>query len=185
MGNRVGGSYDSTLNNCLLSGNIADDDGGGSHGGALNSCTLSGNSATNDGGGSVGGTLNNCVIFGNTSANTPNDNVYTNGGTFAYSCSTPLLPGTGNITNDPAFVDSGSSNYRLSFESPAIDSGTNSAVVGSADLDGNALSPTEPHGCLRSTCTSDDHSRRCYRIRRFCGCLGIRHHDPEDKPHDR
>lgn len=59
-----GGASGGTLDNCTLSGNLADS-GGGASGATLNNCTLTGNSA-NYGGGAWYGTLENCTIRGNT-----------------------------------------------------------------------------------------------------------------------
>jgi len=59
-----GGSYCGTLNNCVLSGNEADD-GGGASCGILNNCTLSGNKARWYAGASCFSTLNNCILIGN------------------------------------------------------------------------------------------------------------------------
>jgi len=56
------------------------------------------------------------------------------GGTVSYSCMSPLVAGTGNVTNEPSFAPG----FRLSAGSPCIDRGTNLAwMVGAADLDGN------------------------------------------------
>lgn len=54
-----------------------------------------------------------------------------------HTCTTPLVPGIGNITNDPQFVDLSSTNLRLKSTSPCINAGTNFAwMVGATDLDG-------------------------------------------------
>jgi len=63
------------------------------------------------------------------------------GGTFRYSCTTPL-PSSGsdqvaNITSDPLFVDAAKGDYRLQVGSPCINKGSNAYVVGVTDLDGN------------------------------------------------
>jgi hypothetical protein len=44
--------------------------------------------------------------------------------------------GVGNITNEPAFVDLAGGNFRLQTNSPCINTGNNTYVVGSTDLDG-------------------------------------------------
>jgi len=64
---RGGGSHGGTLNNCVLSGNRAEDGGGAAYG-VLNNCTLSGNKATGPGGAACANTLNNCTLTGNTAA---------------------------------------------------------------------------------------------------------------------
>jgi len=45
-------------------------------------------------------------------------------------------PGTGNIDDNPLFVNSGTGDYRPAGGSPCIDAGNNSASLSSADLDG-------------------------------------------------
>ena len=128
-----GGSSYGTLNNCTLIGNSAGFFGGGSSSGALNNCTLSGNSAAY-GGGSSSGTLINCIVYYNTAVNGSNYN----GCIFSYSCVTPLPSGTGNITNEPAFVDRLAGNFRLLATSPCINAGNDSVVQpGWLDMDGH------------------------------------------------
>ena len=98
-----------------------------------NNCTISGNSA--EGGGGVATeeslTLRNCIVFGNSPAN------YGEGVDFESSCTAPNPGGSGNIANDPQFVDSDAGDYRLRSVSPCVDKGTNAYATGSADLDGN------------------------------------------------
>jgi hypothetical protein len=131
---RGGGSSGCTLNNCTLMGNNATF-GGGVYGSTLNSCTLTGNSASDSGGGSYAGTLNNCIVWGNTLTSGGVNNYYNT--TFSYSCTTPLPSGTGNISNDPLFMDVLNSNLLLRLGSPCINSGSNAFVVGTTDLAGN------------------------------------------------
>jgi len=121
-----GGAYYGTLNNCTLTGNSVYGDGGGVYYGALNNCTLTGNS----GAGAYGGTLNNCIVYYNT--------VNYNFSAFAYSCTTPLPSGPGNIANVPLFMDTnGWSNLRLQSNSPCINAGNNALAPGTTDRDGN------------------------------------------------
>jgi hypothetical protein len=54
-----------------------------------------------------------------------------------FCCTTPKpTSGTGNITNEPGFVDLANGNLRLQSNSPCINAGYNSLANGSPDLDG-------------------------------------------------
>jgi len=133
-----GGSYSGTLNNCILTGNSVGSAGGGAYRGTLNNCTVTGNGAGGSmystDGGVLEATLNNCIVYYNLAPAAPNG-----GGTFNYSCTTPLpVNGIGNITNPPLFIDTnGWSNLRLQTNSPCINSGNNAHVTSPTDLDGN------------------------------------------------
>jgi hypothetical protein len=151
-----GGASGGTLINCTLTGNSATSDpfskgggyGGGANGCTLINCTLTGNSAISYpppppnsfrsggyGGGAYSGTLKNSIIYFN-SANVDGDNYY--GGALDYCCTTPVpINGSGNITSAPLFVDEAGGNLRLQSNSPCINSGNNSYVTVSTDLDGN------------------------------------------------
>lgn len=153
-----GGAYGCPLNNCTVSSNVAAGYGGGVRGNTVRNCELSGNQAQTAGGGAFGATLINCVLTGNSadveggggadSSTLVNCVIYGNIGwyeycsnyqnsTVSFSCTTPLPDGTGNITNDPQFVDAAGGDYRLSTNSPCIDRGVNIHVQGTTDLDGN------------------------------------------------
>jgi hypothetical protein len=128
-----GGASASTLNNCTLSGNSAQD-GGGAWQGTLNNCTLTGNSASRGGGGAYFCTLNNCIVYFNSAIGSePNYR----SGTITYTCTTPLPPGTGNITNDPMFVSLATTNLQLAAGSPCINRGNNPDAPGTTDAVGN------------------------------------------------
>ncbi len=58
-------SASAVVTNCVLSGNLAYNNGGGACSGTLTNCVLSGNSAYNSGGGAYSGTLDNCTLTGN------------------------------------------------------------------------------------------------------------------------
>ncbi|MEM7392933.1 MAG: choice-of-anchor Q domain-containing protein, partial [Verrucomicrobiota bacterium] len=129
------GAHQSTLYNCLIRGNHADDDGGGVDGGGVyNNCTMVDNTAGNRGGGADGGRFYNCIVYDNQAADGSNFR----GGTYSTSCTTPLPAGVGNITNAPLFIDTDSLNYRLQPASPCINAGANQGwMAGATDLDGN------------------------------------------------
>jgi len=150
----------STMRDCLIMGNYTE---------AVQSWSGSGSVVQND------STMENCTIVGNSGpVYTPRDSidqmqwysVYNNGGTMkncivvnntpgfgntgskcTYSCTTPLVSGTGNIMQDPQFVNPGSGsgssfvagNYQFLAYSPCINAGVNVAWMNSAkDLAGNA-----------------------------------------------
>ena len=130
-----GGASFCSLMNCLVISNTADVYGGGAESCDLYNCTLSGNHG-NYGGGVLGCTLNNCIVYGNTAGYPPYGIEY-RGCTFNHSCTTPAPGGSGNITNDPQFVDATAGDYHLGANSPCIQAGENTAVKGAVDLDGN------------------------------------------------
>ncbi len=163
-GGAISNSGRPTLINCLLTGNTA------GNGGAINSsnlitlinCTIAANSApTGDGGGifclGTLPSLTNCILWANTDiGGTPNEaaQIYVYSGTPAinYTCIqgwTGTYGGTGNIGDDPLFVDidgpdnivgNDDDNARLLYGSPCLDTGDNSAVPGyiTSDLDGDS-----------------------------------------------
>jgi hypothetical protein len=145
--------------NCVFTGNSAQWGGGleiggvyGSEGPISINCTFVGNSATNtQGGGGVSSsssgvvTLSNCILWGNT---------YDNGiggrrgqisafyAAINYCCIEGGSSGTGNIGDDPLFVDAANADYHLANNSPCVDAGTNHPEGGlpTTDLEGIARS---------------------------------------------
>ncbi|MBN1764062.1 MAG: thrombospondin type 3 repeat-containing protein [Sedimentisphaerales bacterium] len=158
-GGEGGGMYNEyysnpIVTNCLFTANSVSDNGGGMFNDFSNAIvsnsTFSGNSA--DAGGGMFNfesdpTVTNCILWGNAAAYSGNE--------ILNQFSTPLVsycniaggfPGMGNIDADPLFVDADGAddipgteddNLRLQFGSLCIDSGDNSAVTESTDLDGN------------------------------------------------
>ena len=129
------------LNNCLISGNNAGMlgcEGGGvfSYAGnsTMNNCTIVDNYARETAGGVYAGSIRNCIVENNYN-HVEKDNY--SGGTFVYSCSTPLPTGEGNISNNPMFEFASTGNYHLAFGSPCINAGTNAFAPMPWDLDGN------------------------------------------------
>ncbi len=126
--------YHGTIRNSLITTNRA------FMGGGLNlsysdaeNCTVFGNDATHGGGiymASVS-TARNCIVWGNTRSN-----LFRNAGVvFEYGDVEPATTGTGNVADDPRFMDSASGDFRLKYGSPAIDSGTADSAPAD-DLDG-------------------------------------------------
>ncbi len=153
-----GGACGGTLNHCTLAGNYAGSSGGGASGGTLNNCTLTGNSAEVRGGGACGYpashahpfsypcTLKNCIVYYNAAryaAVVDGANYYDS--TFAYSCTTPLPEGPGNIDADPCFVNVAAGDFRLRPDSPCIDAGTDLVDLIATDILG-VLRPLDGDG---------------------------------------
>ena len=126
---QLGGGVDSsTANNCLLISNNASF-GGGASSSSLNNCTVAGNGAGNWGGGVDQCTLNNCIDY----YNSPPDGY----SSYNYCCIPSDPGGPGNITNRPEFVNWTNNDFHLRSNSPCINSGDNSYISLTNDLDGN------------------------------------------------
>ena len=130
-----------TVTNCTFSGHSTSKKGGGMYNEkvspTLTNCTFSGNSA-NSGGGMHNYMSNpilaNCILSGNSDSGGMDESaqIHNDSSTpvINYCCVqgwTGGLGGTGNIKNDPLFVDP-PDNLRLSYGSPCIDAGANKAV---------------------------------------------------------
>ena len=148
-----GGVQNATANNCVITSNSAGN-GGGMGLGTANNCVVNSNSASSYGGGVYYGTVNGCTIMDNSAAlggggtygegRVANSIVYYNepggnasGGTYVNSCTTPAPGGSGNITNEPAFVNSEGGDFHLVCTSACVNAGDNASAVGETDLDGN------------------------------------------------
>ena len=137
-GNGGGGVSYGTLNNCIINGNLAADYGGGASLSMLNNCTISGNSANNYGGGICRSTANNSIIYFNYASTSLN--YYDS--TIKYSCATALPYGTGNISHNPNFLDSG----HIASDSPCIGVGSSNFITG-LDIDNNVWNILPAMGC--------------------------------------
>ena len=124
----------------MLASNSADN-GGGACNATLYNCTLANNSAQDGGGCAWGCELYNCIVYFN---GAPTDENYDTP-SLSYCCTTPDPGGTGNITNEPQFVDTASGNYRLKAEFRGVDEGNNAFARGTIDRDGN---PRIVHGTV-------------------------------------
>jgi hypothetical protein len=150
-----GGAYSSTLLDCSVIGNSSAGEGGGAWGGALKNCVVNGNSAAT-GGGAAESSLTNCTVVGNRAAeaggvwvgNVANSIVYYNEASVradnveaefvSFCCTTPLpTQGSGNIANEPLFVNLVVGDFNLQTNSPCINSGNNSYVTTTTDLQGD------------------------------------------------
>lgn len=137
-----GGASGPLVRNCLLYSNHSAYNGGGVYGqGVLENCTIATNSSDTAGGG-VEGNWNlstyNCIIFFNTAPTSPN---YSASGYFYSCCTTPQVPdsrGTGNFKLNPGFANISINDFRLSPNSPCVNTGNNQDwMATSTDFLGN------------------------------------------------
>lgn len=128
-----GGAFFGELRNCLLVLNRAGN-GGGANSAYLLNCTVASNTATSEGGGTFSSTLVNSIVYGNVGS--AGFNGVSN--TVDFSCIDALpTNGTGNIANDPEFLDAAAGDYRLKATSRAIGKGNPALAAGSLDVEGN------------------------------------------------
>ncbi len=133
------------LVNCVLRGNEAKYGGGLYVDGGdptIVNCTISGNDADRSGGGIYvadgSPAITNCIFWANTDDGRGDDSTQIGlaAGTpvVTYTCvqdvdpdDAVVYPGTGNLDDDPLFVDAGGGDVRLSAGSPCLDAGNNNA----------------------------------------------------------
>ena len=137
----AGGANNAFLTNCLIAYNTGEDQNspdaaGGAKGCELVNCTIVGNSSGSSGAGGPGGVLNCTLINSISRENTGIDDT---GNTVTYSdgVGADYSSGTGNITDDPLFIDSAAGNFRLTIKSPCRNTGINQNwMTNAVDLDG-------------------------------------------------
>jgi hypothetical protein len=137
--NRGGGAYSGWLYNCAVTENTAVGAGGGVDNARLINCTVTANTSISLGGGISGSLLTNCIVYLNSAPTSPNVVYPLN---TAFTCSTPLLAGIGNIANDPQLTDG----WHLAATSPCRGMGTAAAAI-STDLDGEPWANPPSIGC--------------------------------------
>lgn len=166
-----GGVYQGRVQRCTIQGNVSSQNGGGESDAWLESCLLRGNIALRFGGGGYAGNLVNCTVVENRASqggglylpftvvsvrnsivlnNSPlqgpwwsQDNRAGNTAVFSYSCTSPSVPGAGNLGTDPALLDG----IHLAVNSPCRGAGVAISTV-SADLVGNAWANPPSMGCF-------------------------------------
>ena len=146
-----GGMYNYTsspiVTDCTFTGNTASLYGGGMYNRynsnpTVTNCTFSGNRALGKGGGMYNGisspTLINCILWGDTPDEIFDDAKSSSTVTYSDVQGGWLGAGGNNIDADPCFVDATGGDLRLSYDSPCIDAGDNSAPgLPATDLAGN------------------------------------------------
>lgn len=134
------------LNNCVIAGNVGSPSGfggGGVTAGTVTGCVIVSNYCNCPSGVDVG-TVNNSIVRYNFCSNAPS--VEQNYAIYSFShmnycCTWPLPSGSaflsGNITNEPGFVDLAGGDYRLQSNSACINSGGNAYITTADDFNGN------------------------------------------------
>lgn len=102
-----------------------------------------------DGGGLFYCDATNTICYGNTGLMSGDYKM----GSFAYSCTSPLPAGEGNVSADPLFADADNGDFRLLAASPCRDKGSNSYAAEPTDLAGSPriLSGTVDMGARMSS----------------------------------
>jgi hypothetical protein len=116
----AGGGYShSWATNCLVLRNVTGSLGGGAHLSTNVNCTIVENTAV-VGGGINDGVAINTILWNNVASYQSNNYSVA---TLSYSCTVPLSPGVGNITNSPLFLNPTNGDYRPAPESGCVDRG--------------------------------------------------------------
>ena len=130
-----GGAYGSILHDCLVIGNHATAAATHYAGGLMSctayNCTIAGNRASVMGGGARGSTFRNCIVWGNEVTQAADNANHYGTSSAQYTCSTPLLTGTGNIALDPRLAADG----RIGGVSPCLDAGSDALVSAPSTTD--------------------------------------------------
>jgi hypothetical protein len=141
-----GGVYGGQVVNCGISGNRAGTRGGGAYSAALINCTVLNNSAplSHSGPGAYGGSVTNSILLDNHYAFTSEENYWGDLGIIpiAYSCTTPLPSGPGNIAGPAQILE----DFYLSSSSPCRGRGT-PLVSSGVDIEGDAWLSPPAMGC--------------------------------------
>ena len=132
-----GGANNSVLINCLLARNFAGYISGGAVNSTLINCTVVSNVAATYSGSVWGCTLKNCIVYYNFSYYTNDDS--NSGYNFTNCCTSFAVTfgGANNFTNPPLFANLSAGDFHLNAASPCINTGNNSYLAISTDLDGN------------------------------------------------
>ena len=130
----------SVMSGCLVKGNSSPNYAGVRMiSSSMINCTVVENTASGWYGGVTADSsgITNCICWNNEASNSAGADFRDGDGesTLVNSCATGITAGeNGNLNEDPQFLSS--TDYRLTFSSPCIDAGDNSAVATETDLDG-------------------------------------------------
>jgi len=136
-----------TLVDCIVTKNSAICDGAGITLATFYNCTIVNNRSTNgynttfsgiNNDGIKGGFISNSIVYYNWIGSSGTVSNFWTNTTFRWSCSTPMPPGVGNITNEPCLVDWAGGDFRLRATSRCIDAGTDLSALVPTDFLGTA-----------------------------------------------